>query len=55
MVIFIAVGTPAADDGSTDLRFIEKVAREIGRTLDGYKVIVTKSTVPVGTGDKVRG
>ena len=55
LVIFIAVGTPAADDGSTDLRFIEEVAREIGRTLDGYKVIVTKSTVPVGTGEKVRG
>ncbi|MEE2673484.1 MAG: UDP-glucose/GDP-mannose dehydrogenase family protein [Myxococcota bacterium] len=54
LVIFIAVGTPAADDGSTDLRFIETVAREIGRNLDGYKVVVTKSTVPVGTGAKVR-
>ena len=50
LVIFIAVGTPAADDGSTDLRFIETVARDIGRNLDGYKVVVTKSTVPVGTG-----
>jgi len=54
LVIFIAVGTPAAEDGSTDLRFIESVAREIGRTIDGYKVIVTKSTVPVGTSTRVR-
>ncbi len=54
LVIFIAVGTPAADDGSTDLRFIEAVAREIGQCTDGYKVIVTKSTVPVGTARKVR-
>ena len=55
LVIFIAVGTPAAEDGSTDLRFVESVAREIGRHLDGYKVIVTKSTVPIGTSEKVRG
>jgi UDPglucose 6-dehydrogenase len=54
LVVFIAVGTPAADDGSTDLRFVETVAREIGRCMDGYKVIVTKSTVPVGTSRKVR-
>ena len=54
LVIFIAVGTPAAKDGSTDLRFIEAVAREIGQCIDGYKVIVTKSTVPVGTANKVR-
>ncbi|MCP5040330.1 MAG: UDP-glucose/GDP-mannose dehydrogenase family protein, partial [bacterium] len=54
LVIFIAVGTPAADDGSTDLRFIEAVAREVGQCTDGYKVIVTKSTVPVGTARKVR-
>jgi UDPglucose 6-dehydrogenase len=54
LVIFIAVGTPAADDGSTDLRFVEAVAREIGKCVDGYKVIVTKSTVPVGTAKKVR-
>jgi UDPglucose 6-dehydrogenase len=54
LVIFIAVGTPSADDGSTDLSFVEAVAREIGRTIDGYKVIVTKSTVPVGTARKVR-
>jgi UDPglucose 6-dehydrogenase len=55
LVIFIAVGTPPNDDGSTDLRFVEEVAREIGRAMDGYKVIVTKSTVPVGTSAKVRG
>ncbi|MGH0034411.1 MAG: UDP-glucose dehydrogenase family protein [Myxococcota bacterium] len=54
LVIFIAVGTPAADDGSTDLRYVESVAREIGRHIDDYKVVVTKSTVPVGTADKVR-
>jgi UDPglucose 6-dehydrogenase len=54
-VVFIAVGTPSASDGSTDLSFVESVAREIGRNLDGYKVIVTKSTVPVGTSSKVRG
>jgi UDPglucose 6-dehydrogenase len=55
LVIFIAVGTPPAEDGSTDLRFVEAVAREIGQCMDGYKVIVTKSTVPVGTAKKVRG
>ena len=38
LVVFIAVGTPAADDGSTDLRSIESVARELGRSMDGYKV-----------------
>ena len=54
LVIFIAVGTPPSEDGSTDLRFVEAVAREIGQQIDSYKVIVTKSTVPVGTSDKVR-
>jgi UDPglucose 6-dehydrogenase len=54
LVVFIAVGTPAAPDGSTDLAFVEAVAREIGQQIDSYKVIVTKSTVPVGTGDKLR-
>ncbi len=55
LVIFIAVGTPPADDGSTDLSYVEAVAREIGQAMDGYKVVITKSTVPVGTSKKVRG
>jgi UDPglucose 6-dehydrogenase len=50
LVIFIAVGTPPKKDGSVDLRFVEAVGREIGRSINGYKVIATKSTVPVGTG-----
>ncbi|MCP4905547.1 MAG: UDP-glucose/GDP-mannose dehydrogenase family protein [bacterium] len=54
LVIFIAVGTPASADGGTDLRFVESVSREIGRQIESYKVIVTKSTVPVGTSDRVR-
>jgi len=53
LVIFIAVGTPSSHDGSTDLQYVEAVAREVGRAMDGYKVIVTKSTVPVGTSEKV--
>lgn len=55
LVIFIAVPTPSRPDGGTDLTYVEAVAREIGRTMDGYKVVVTKSTVPVGTSKKVRG
>jgi UDPglucose 6-dehydrogenase len=54
LVVFIAVPTPPLDDGSTDLSAVEAVAREIGRSMDGYKVVVTKSTVPVGTAEKVR-
>ena len=54
LVIFIAVGTPPRGDGSADLSYVEGVAREIARHLKSYKVIVTKSTVPVGTGERVR-
>lgn len=52
--IFIAVGTPPGQDGSADLQNVEKVAAQIGRTIHGYTVIVTKSTVPVGTAGVVR-
>ena len=54
LLLFIAVQTPPCDDGSTDLAAVEAVAREIGREMDGYKVVVTKSTVPVGTSYRVR-
>ncbi|MEO6034484.1 MAG: UDP-glucose/GDP-mannose dehydrogenase family protein [Verrucomicrobiota bacterium] len=52
-VIFIAVPTPAQDDGSVDLSFIESVSREIASSMTSYKIVVDKSTVPVKTGDKV--
>jgi UDPglucose 6-dehydrogenase len=52
-VIFIAVPTPPQPDGSVDLSFIEKVAREIAAAMNSYKIVVDKSTVPVKTGDKV--
>ncbi len=51
---FIAVGTPPDEDGSADLRHVVSAARNIGRHIDGYRVIVDKSTVPVGTADAVR-
>jgi UDPglucose 6-dehydrogenase len=51
---FIAVGTPADEDGSADLKYVLSVAESIGRNLSEYRVVVTKSTVPVGTADKVR-
>lgn len=53
-VIFIAVGTPPGEDGSADLQHVLDVATTIGRHLDRFKVVVTKSTVPVGTAEKVR-
>ncbi|WP_026353294.1 UDP-glucose dehydrogenase family protein [Solimonas variicoloris] len=53
-IIFIAVGTPPQEDGSADLQYVLAVARTIGEHMDGYRVICTKSTVPVGTSAKVR-
>jgi UDPglucose 6-dehydrogenase len=52
--VFIAVGTPPDEDGSADLKYVLGVAREIGKHMDHYMVIVTKSTVPVGTAVKVK-
>ena len=54
LVIFIAVGTPANLDGSADLSYVDEVARNIGSRMTGYKVVATKSTVPVGTATRVR-
>ncbi len=51
---FIAVGTPPDEDGSADLQYVLAAARNVGRHMTDYKVIVDKSTVPVGTADKVR-
>lgn len=53
-VQFIAVGTPPDEDGSADLQYVTEAARNIGRFMTSEKVIVDKSTVPIGTGDKVR-
>ena len=53
-VIFIAVGTPPSEDGSADLSYVESAARAIGKIISSYKVIVNKSTVPLGTAKKVK-
>jgi UDPglucose 6-dehydrogenase len=54
LVIFLAVGTPPKPDGSPDLSFVEAAAQSIAEHMNGYKVIVTKSTVPIGTGEHLR-
>ena len=54
LVIFIAVGTPSQADGSADLSYVDAVSEAIARNLTGFKVVVTKSTVPVGTGERIR-
>jgi UDPglucose 6-dehydrogenase len=53
-VAFIAVGTPQGDDGAADLRYVDAAAQTIARAMTGFLVIVTKSTVPVGTADRIR-
>ena len=53
-IVFIAVGTPQGEDGSADLQHVLAVARDVGRALNKYTVVVDKSTVPVGTAQKVR-
>lgn len=53
-VVFIAVGTPTSKDGQADLQYVQRVAEDIGKHMDSYKVIVNKSTIPVGTNYKVK-
>ncbi|MCW3786484.1 UDP-glucose dehydrogenase family protein [Plebeiibacterium sediminum] len=53
-IVFIAVGTPPDEDGSADLKYVLEVARQIGRNINHYVVVVTKSTVPIGTAKKVK-
>src|SRR5437870_10384153 len=53
LVIFLAVGTPPTTDGSADISFVEEAARSIAEHMDSYKVVATKSTVPVGTGKRL--
>ena len=52
--VFIAVGTPPGEDGSADLKYVLAVAKEVGQHMNDYLVVVTKSTVPVGTAEKVK-
>src|SRR5256886_17487278 len=54
LVIFLAVGTPPNPDGSPNLSYVESAARSVADHMNGYKVIVTKSTVPIGTGERIR-
>lgn len=54
LVVLIAVGTPQSDDGSADLSYVDQVAKEVALNMTDYKVIVTKSTVPVGTGARIK-
>jgi UDPglucose 6-dehydrogenase len=54
LVIFLAVGTPPNEDGSPDLSFVEAAARSVAAHMNGYKVLATKSTVPIGTGERLR-
>ena len=54
LVIFLAVGTPPNQDGSPNLTFVESAARSVAEYMNGYKVVVTKSTVPIGTGERIR-
>ncbi len=54
LVIFVAVGTPPQEDGTADLQYVIRVAQSVGEHINGYKIIVDKSTVPVGTAQKVR-
>ena len=53
-IVFIAVGTPPDEDGSADLQYVLAAARDIGRAMDGERIVITKSTVPVGTARRVR-
>jgi UDPglucose 6-dehydrogenase len=54
LIVFIAVGTPSGSDGSADMQYVYEAARNIGRAINGFTVVVNKSTVPIGTADKVR-
>ncbi len=55
LAVFIAVGTPSGEEGRADLSYVEEVAESLGQTMNGYKVVITKSTVPVGTGRLIEG